>query len=424
MNSLPSSVNYAEVVASLPDNAIKYSVSLQPINGSSFGTGGQQIQFQFPNRGYFIPDSLYLRYKCVTTCSAATPVYMLGTPCYTPFQRLETQFGSVTVDSINNYNQVAHILTNCTLDVAQKYGMQSSYGYTGVLSVPTLEELDGRYIASAGGDTTSFSCPLPCLLTNVADKLLPLFAMPTITVTLTTDALTNMFSSNVATSLTLSNLELCFDFIELGSEVDAMVRGMGPKLYIKSQSFSNSSVSLASGISGSQSIVFNQRYASVKAAIVSFSSGAGYGSNQSFEALDITQNLGDYSITIGSIQYPQKPLSAVNNKSGILQELRRCIGSIYDKTNAMSINSGEFNIIDAGVFNTGFNAPGKFYLGFNLQKLHTNSLLTGISTNNSNISVNVNMPSATNKGHPANLLLIYDALIEISVLEKQSSVKT
>lgn len=423
MNSLPPTVNYAEVIPSLPENAIKYSVALQPINGSSFGTGGQQIQFQFPNRGYFIPDSLYLRYKSVTTVSAATAHYMLGTPCYTPFQRLETQFGSVTVDSINNYNQVAHILTNCTLDVAQKYGMQSAYGYTGVAAVPTLEELDGRYIANAGGDNTTFSCPLPCLLTNVADKLLPLFAMPTITMILTTDSLTNIFSSNIATSLTLSNLELCFDFIELGSEVDAMVRGMGPKLYVKSQSFSNSSVSLGAGISGSQSIIFNQRYASVKAAIVTFSSGAGYGSNQSFEALDITQNQGDYSITIGSVQYPQKPLSAVNNKSGILQELRRCIGSIYDKTNAMSINTSEFGIIDANAFNGGFNAPGKFYLGFNLQKLHTNSLLTGISTNNSNISVNVNIPNATFKSHPANLLLIYDALIEIDVLAKQSSVK-
>lgn len=423
MNSLPTSVNYAEVIPSLPDNAIKYSVALQPVNGSSFLPGGQQIIFQLPNRGYLIPDSLYLRYKSVVTCSAATAVYMLGTPCYTPFQRLETQFGSVTVDSINNFNQVAHILTNCTLDVAQKYGMQSAYGYSGTGAVPSLEELDGRYIASAGGDTTTFSCPLPCLLTNVADKLVPLFAMPTITMTLTTDSLINMFSSNIVTGITLSNMELCFDFIELGSEVDAMVRAMGPKLYIKSQSFSNSSVSLAAGISGSQAIVFNQRYASVKAAIVSFSSGAGYGSNQSYEALDITQNLGDYSITIGSIQYPQKPLSAANNKSGILQELRRCIGSIYDKTNAMSINTGEFGIVDSGVFNTGFNAPGKFYLGFNLQKLHSNTFLTGVSTNNSNISVNVNMPSATNKAHPANLLLIYDALIEVSVLERQSSVK-
>lgn len=422
MNSLPSSVNYAEPIPSLPENSVKYSVALQPINGSSFGPGGVQISFQFPNRGYLIPDSIYLRYKSAITCSAATATYLLGTPCYTPFQRLETQFGSVTVDSINNYNQVCNILTNCTFDVAQKYGMQAAFGYNGVAAVPTLEELDGRYIASTS-DITTFSCPLPCLLTNCVDKLLPLFAMPTITMTLTTETLTNMFSSNIATNIVLSNCELCFDFIELGSEVDAMVRGMGPKIYVKSQSFSNSSVTVPLGSSGNQSIVFNQRYASVKAAIVSFSSASGYGSNQSFEALDITQNQGEYSLTVGSIQYPQKPLSAVNNKTGVLQELRRCVGSIYDKANAMAINTSEFGIVDSAVFNTAYNAPGKFYLGFNLQKLHSNALLTGISTNNSNISVNVNMPAVTNKAHPANLLLVYDALIEIDVAAKQSSVK-
>ena len=422
MNSLPSSVNYAEAIPSLPENAIKYSVALQPINGASFGTGGVQISFQFPNRGYLIPDSIYLRYKSTITASASTATYMLGTPCYTPFQRLETQFGSVTVDSINNFNQVANILTNCTFDVAQKYGMQAAFGYNGIATVPTLEELDSRYIASTS-DITTFSCPLPCLLTNCVDKLLPLFAMPTITMTLTTESLTNMFSSNIVTSIVLSNCELCFDFIELGSEVDAMVRGMGQKLYVKSQSFSNSSVTVPLGSSGNQSIVFNQRYASVKAAIVTFSSASGYGSSQSFEALDITQNQGEYSLTVGSIQYPQKPLSSANNKTGILQELRRCVGSIYDKTNAMSINTSEFGIVDSASFNTTYSSPGKFYLGFNLQKLHSNALLTGISTNNSNISVNVNMPAVTNKAHPANLLLVYDALIEIDVSSKQSSVK-
>ena len=62
MNSLPSSVNYAEVLPSLPKNATRYSVALQPVNGATFGPSSQ-IQFQFPSRGYLIPDSVYLRCK-------------------------------------------------------------------------------------------------------------------------------------------------------------------------------------------------------------------------------------------------------------------------------------------------------------------------------------------------------------------------
>ena len=66
MNSLPSSVNYAEVLPSLPENATRYSVALQPTNGSKF-ISSSQIILQFPNRGYLIPDSVYLRYKQTVT---------------------------------------------------------------------------------------------------------------------------------------------------------------------------------------------------------------------------------------------------------------------------------------------------------------------------------------------------------------------
>ena len=417
MNSLPSSVNYAELIPSLPENATKYSVTLQPVNGATFSLGGQQIIFQFPNRGYLIPDSVYLRYKLVTA-NATTASNMLGCPFSAPFQRLETQFGLVTVDSINDWNQVNHILTNTTMDVAQKYGLQAGYGYS-TSATPTIEELDSRAIP-ATGDTVFLSGPVPCMLTNIVDKLLPLFAMPTISMVFTTDSLSNIIDPiGTVTGMTLSNVELCFDFIELGSEVDAMVRGMGPKIYVKSQSFSNASVSVLTGTNGSSNIIFNQRYASVKAAIVSFSGSL---NNKKFDAVDITNNTGDYSISISGVQYPQKPYSSVNNRAGILQELRKTIGSVYDKTNSMSINAAEFSRIDS-VSNPAYTAPGKFYLGFNLEKLHSGSLLTGISTNNSNISVNVNQSSAVTVPRSCNLLLIYDSLIEIDMASRQSSVK-
>lgn len=417
MNSLPSSVNFAEPIPSLPESSIKYDVALQPVNGQTFSMGGNQIIFQFPNRGYLDPQSVYLRYRATIT-NATTASNILGCPFSAPFQRLETQFGSVTVDSINDWNQVNHILTNITLDVAQKYGMQSSYGYT-TSPTPTIEELDSRAIPVAG-EVATFAGPLPCMLTNIQDKLLPLWAMPTISMVLTTDALSNVINpTGTVTGITLSNLELCFSFVEFGPEVDAMVRGMGQKIYVKSQSFSNASVNVASGQNGSTSLIFNQRYASCKAAIVTFNGAI---NNKKFEAVDITNNSGDYSLNISGIQYPQKPYSALNNKTGILQELRKCVGSIYDRTNNMSINNLEFTSIDS-VANTSLTAPGKFYLGFNLEKLHSGALLTGISTNNSNITVNITQSVATTVVRTCNLLLVYDSLIEIDMLSKSASVK-
>jgi len=417
MNSLPSSINFAEPIPSLPEASIKYDVALQPVNGQSFSMGGSQIIFQFPNRGYLDPQSIYLRYRA-TIANATTASNLLGCPYSAPFQRLETQFGSVTVDSINDWNQVNHILSNISLSVSEKYGMQSSYGYT-TSPTPTIEELDSRAIPVAG-EVVSLAGPLPCMLTNIQDKLLPLWAMPTISMVLTTDALSNVINPvGTVTGITLTNVELCFSFVEFGPEVDAMVRGMGQRIYVKSQSFSNASVNVASGQNGSTSLIFNQRYASCKAAIVTFNGAI---NNKKFEAVDITNNSGDYSLNISGIQYPQKPYSTLNNRNGILQELRKTVGSIYDRSNSMAINNLEFSAVD-NVVNASTTIPGKFYLGFNLEKLHSGALLTGISTNNSNITVNITQSTATTVVRTCNLMLVYDSLIEIDMLAKQASVK-
>ena len=149
-----------------------------------------------------IPDSVYLRYKVAHTSSAApvqTTIQSIGgTPFFSHFQQLETQFGSITVDSINNYHQVCNMLTNTTMDWAAKYGNAYNYGYSpkSTSTTPaTTEEMDGYTLgagAAAYSETLMVAGPLPCLLTNCVDKLLPLFAMPTISMVLTIDSINNV----------------------------------------------------------------------------------------------------------------------------------------------------------------------------------------------------------------------------------------
>ena len=106
----------------------------------------------------------------------------------------------------------------------------------------------------------------------------------------------------------------------------------------------------------------------------------------------------------------------------MLMELKKVIGSIYDRTSNMSINNTEYNVVPASTL--AFQTPGKFYVPFQLEKLHSGSLLTGISTNNSNISVNIDQTTAVDANNKqCNLILAYDALIEVDLVNKQSSVK-
>ena len=122
--------------------------------------------------------------------------------------------------------------------------------------------------------------------------------------------------------------------------------------------------------------------------------------------------------------YPQRSLSTLNNKAYILQELRRASGNINDKNNNMSVNSVEF-YVDANDTTTN-TVPGKFIVGIPLEKLHIPSdkaLLTGVSTNNSNITVNINTSTATAAAYTINLILNYDAIIEVDTQTRDARVR-
>jgi len=113
------------------------------------------------------------------------------------------------------------------------------------------------------------------------------------------------------------------------------------------------------------------------------------------DSIDLTSANGDFVLNIAGINYPQKPLSTLSNKAGIMNELRRAMGSIFGNNVAMSINSVEFNAIDQ--FSTTYDKPGKFIVGINLEKLTipSKAFFTGISTQNAPITAIINIGTAT-----------------------------
>lgn len=418
--ALPYSMDYTQQHLSLPENITSTNITLSPVNGSTFAPSSV-IQFDFLSRGFIDPTTIFIRYKYAVTTPAAN-AQMIGTPVYTPFVRLETLIGSTVVESQNQYNQNCHLLTNLTTDVASKYGIQNCYGYSSNVGTTSLSEMDGRLMTN--NETGSFSGLLPGLLSN-SEKMIPAFAMSQIRVQLTMDSLANMFAIIPTTPVTptafvLSNVELCYTMVDAGPAVEAMVRSLGT-FYIKSQSLANSSVTLANGTTGSISLVYNQRLASVKSAFVLFTGTSTNSLNKWGDFYDPTSSNGELNINVGGIQYPQRPLSTLNNKNGILQVLRNATGSIYDKSNTLSINALEWNYQGNDLTTT--REPAKMIFGINLEKIHTPALLTGISTQNSAITVQLSTGTATAQAHTVNLVLAFDALIEIDTNTRMVSVK-
>ena len=405
MSALPRSVAYGEPMPSLPADSRCDDVVLRAINGQSFQPN-QTIQFDFNNVGFIDPASIYLRYSYAITSGGVSS--MIGCPVYAPFARLNVLAGSNMIESQSNFNQTATMLTNLSLNTAQKAGLQSSYGWLSETGTATQANVDGR--TCTAGETGSFGAILPCILSG-CEKFIPAFAAPQLRLELVVDSVANMFrpdSVAVPTNITLTNVELCYRQVNLGAEVEAMVRAM-PSISIRTQSFLNTASTLAATSQGQVAMVFNQRVASIKSAFLAFASTQ---ADSNLWGDSVTSGNGSYSLTIAGQQYPQTPYNTATNKNGLLQALRVATGNIYDKNNNFSINSIEWNLND-GVATT-MAEPAKFFIGVDTEKVDSEFIMSGVSSQSSAISANIQLGTALVDSHNVSLILNYDGILEIS----------
>lgn len=424
--SLPASFNLSEPLPSLPDGVRSTLCSVRPISGSSFGPS-QIIEFDLPNSQWLIPDSLAIRYNQRVSSAAATGV-VAGTPYLTPFVRCNTLINGSVVDSINQYAQVAHMIVNTSMDVAKKYGQGSTWGYT-TASDGSMLYLDGRLVpASSTLEKSTVGGPLYGLMLTNCQKNIPLFAMGQIRIQLTVDTLANMSFTNGTivdiTAIQLDSLELTFKLVDMGAAVEKMVYDMGPQLYLKTHGWSNSSVAVSAGTSGSQSYVFNNRLASIRSAYICPNRPTG---SKQFEFVDITNSNGTYQLIVGQNTFPQMPLDTLNNFGGIFVETARASANIYGKNSAMSISKVEASVDENDLTSAMvYYSPGKFIAGLDLCKISGDDkdvLMSGTSTYNSPITCQVAFNTATSNANSLNLMLDYDAVWVLDVGARQVSVR-
>jgi len=437
---LPKEINYTQP-ASLPEGTQANSIVSSPVNGQTFAQSSI-VQFDLVQRGYLVPESMYIRYRLnvVGGTAAAATNFMRGTPVYTPFQRLETIVGSQVVESIQNYNQLCNMLVNCKMNYGQKLGLANAFGYTAAAQGGNVYAFDlnaalpnGLSVSTATGGapfSISLAAPLGCLLSN-ADNLVPLKFMPSCRIQLSLETVSNAFSvtttaADAIASYSLTNVELCYDIIEFSPMVDQAIsqRG-GGMLTIKSQSYLSSGVTLPSASSGSLEFLFNQRLASIKSLFTHLSGTVTTTKfNTLFDSVDVTTNNGDYQWFVAGTPYPPRPISTVLNKAGASMELSAAFGPAHDLlTSNFSIAPAEFNITIATGSTTTQNRMGKFYLGTNVERLSTNdALLTGISSQGSPISFRVSIGTASAEVAVIQLICLYDALLQVDMASRTLTV--
>lgn len=428
--SLPSTADFSNKLPQLPDGTRSTLMSIQSTNGISFKQG-QTIQFDLPSQGFLDGKSAFIRYKVIYT-SGATAGVIKRKPVFTNFARLDEFIGSVPVNSVYQYNQVANMWCDLNMNWADIYGQQASWGLNQTVAV---QDLDGVTLPTVSAANNFYlSAPLIGSFLQGSDKLIPLGGMAPIRIQLTLDTISNIatVAANV-TDFEIVQPELCFSCIDFGPSTEAAILSVAPKIYLKTQGWANSAQSLAAATAGFNTLVYNHRYESIENLYFLSSSNATAKAvntwGDSFNPLGTAGANASFQLQIGTSVYPQLPINNANGGlTSILQYDRECTGQIMDQRNTMSIFNNNFNQYAGDATVSTVDAPAKCIIGVPLSRINPPSpyaavsLMSGISARSTPINVLLNVGTAFNSAMNFNLIAQYTLLVEIDTMTKQVNV--
>lgn len=409
--SLPASTQLHQSVPSLPKEISRLTNRIFPSNGSNF-VANQSIQFDLGTVGSLVPESLQLHFTYqITTAGLATlntNSFICGTPAYSCFRQLDTQCNGSMLQSIQNYNQVGHLLCKTRMGLAARCSAATSLGINASLCNPTqgaqFENLNAYAISITGGETTSLTCSQPVIsILSTADKVLPLFAAGAIRMTFWTANLSDYVVLGTAQSITnlvITNVSLTYDTVNLGPQYEEMVKMQGPS-FTRSTHYACISQNLAA-VSGASNIdlVMQARLSSIRAVYVLPT----FAGRNIFDTYSITTpgTAGRLWFNFNGINYPQSGID-LSSVASCYNELRVCAHSTGHSSDSfhMSIPALEYQqmstVTPSGGLTLSPLRPASFFIGTSMEKMGSAGgfLVNGTSSQSAPIIVRYNTSAAT-----------------------------
>lgn len=422
---LPKELQYNKYYK-LPKSVQCISLATNALN-NSVGPG-EKLEFDFVSRGKLVPNTLWCEYELVPSGQTVSGALIRGIPFYAPFSQSRILIGSQGFDDQQSYNALCSSLVDLKMTAEQKY----SHGRNLGINVGSTLYYGGLTLATGVG--IDLAGPLPNMLSNASNQI-PLAWMPQIRLQLTLAQVSEIFQTLAATSLptnySVRNAVLHYDIIEYGDDYDreilATMLDENGMLNIKTMSYATSSQVISVGSSGNLEYVFNTRFGSMKSLFAFFPPGGNLSAFQQFESFDPTSSSGEISISVAGKKVNERALSTAVNKNAGIPELVLALNGSQHILSAMFHVNYEGWILNNGATTTNTtNYPtqyGSFVYGVNSERLSSNELLlSGISTESSPISVNLNFSAATTVAQSVRLTVMYDAIIQINPLTKTCQV--
>ena len=429
---VPKECDYSKPV-SLPSSAKTTSLISVPQGGLGPYQAGQQITFPLVQYGRLLPESMYLSANLkFVNGTTGTANYILGIPALAWISRIDSYINSSTVETINAVGPLSQMILSGKMNAVDKLGLSYPLGMNfGADSIFANEEADSYLIPSATGTGATVTLPIAVPIPNIfanADKFFPL-GLGECRIQLTSDILAN-FAATAAggittlASYTIENVQLMYDIIEFDEVTEALINSQVDAegaFYIKSESWANSSATIASAFTGYVEIPYANSLTSIKSIYTLFCRSERY---RLFSAYDPTQSNGSVQWTIGSQPFPPTAIDTLNRRpSAVLEFLEALHGTkvspVSARTSLSFVNFRDSTVAQGSDSVTNLS---KAFFGCSLEKISGSYLLTGISSMNSNITVRVNIGTATNVALNALTILNHDVLIKFTPASRQVQV--
>ena len=422
---LPKELQYNKYYK-LPKSVQCISLATNALN-NSVGPG-EKLEFDFVSRGKMVPNTLWMEYELVPTGQTAAGALIRGIPFYAPFSQSRILIGSQGFDDQQSYNAICSALVDLKMTSDQKYAHARNLG----INVGSSLFYGG--LTSTTGVALDYAGPLPNMLSNASNQV-PLAWMPQVRLQLTLAQVSDIFQTVAANSLPTNyvcrNAIMHYDIIEYGDDYDreilATMLDENGMLNIKTMSYSTSGQVIGIGSSGNLEYVFNTRFGSMKSLFAFFPPGGNLSAFQQFESFDPTTSSGEISISVAGRKVNERGLSTSVNKNAGIPELVLALNGSQNILSALFYVNYDGWVLNNGATTTNTtNYPvqyGCFVYGCNCERLSSNDvLLSGISTESSPISVNLNFSTATTVAQSVRLTVLYDAIIQINPLTKTCQV--
>ena len=404
---LPRNANYMDILPKAIPSKSKRRTFF-PVNGQSFtATGNNIIRIDVSGDSFLDTKNSYLSFRFNNTSGQACGLDFGAGHGLIKRLRIE-QSGNVLTDC-NNYNKLLSsillpcqgdrdsvrsrsVTENCRFNNDKANGNATQVcpntDVTGA-TVCTPANGAGQFVNNAvappgaptAGSTGTFCIPLVNGLLGLnQDKMIPLQLLGSSPITIEIELCPTLdigvFAAAPGAAYTIDTVRYVAQMVETPPELDAQLRMVqeqsGGAIMLSGIDYTNFQGNIQAGATGQQNINVPARRRSIKSILWSgasktFVAGGANAQDARFNlSFGGNMNMTDYSVKVGSIQYPAEPVQcnygiagAVGTRSEHLTELEKVFGSLGTTVGLGSLTGFNFATNDSDVVEmAGIVAPG------------------------------------------------------------------